>query len=267
MLLRFNPLLIGAAALPRERRTKILPQSVCFNPLLIGVAALPWWPIRKRHRRWTSCFNRLLIGVAALPHEQHGSTTRQVGLFQSPSHRGGSAATDYIQYQPTFYGFQSPSHRGGSAASESGPGRRVLFLFQSPSHRGGSAAGIGVFFFTRMYNTFESPSHRGGSAAQPLRAPGTRDLQFQSPSHRGGSAALTARMPGPSLSNSVSIPFSSGWQRCRGMMVNPMQPALQVSIPSSSGWQRCPCGRGTRPRAYRVGFNPLLIGVAALPLR
>ena len=38
---RFNPLLIGAAALPRPQPVWERTQTLGFNPLLIGAAALP----------------------------------------------------------------------------------------------------------------------------------------------------------------------------------------------------------------------------------
>src|ERR1035437_3077128 len=115
-------------------------------------------------------------------------------------------------------------------------------------------------------------------------------VAFQSPSHRGGSAARAIGRP-PYLScGKVSIPFSSGWQRCpeyRHMLAHTMD---SVSIPFSSGWQRCRCHLRAGSRihvlfqspSHRGGsaamsestcimvscllsFNPLLIGVAALP--
>ena len=39
--LGFNPLLIGAAALPRKNRNSHQMVALGFNPLLIGAAALP----------------------------------------------------------------------------------------------------------------------------------------------------------------------------------------------------------------------------------
>jgi len=65
-------------------------------------------------------------------------------MFQSPSHRGGSAPLDPRRFsRPRAAPFQSPSHRGGSAPNN---GFASFFLiwplrFQSPSHRGGSAPG------------------------------------------------------------------------------------------------------------------------------
>ena len=142
MCKRFKPLLIGAAALPGSCTTAICRRHSSFNPLLIGAAALPpdladivqrWAGYvsipfssgRQRCRKTTKVvvcrrslrFNPLLIGAAALP----GSVTYVLVLvtiaFQSPSHRGGSAACVQLCIPRPLSGlFQSPSHRGGSAA-------------------------------------------------------------------------------------------------------------------------------------------------------
>src|ERR1017187_3035364 len=120
-----------------------------FNPLLIGAGALPWltMPIGLSTVR---SFNPLLIGAGALPENLHGSS-RDGSKFQSPSHRGGSAPRsigygdairvlvsipfssgregsprDFVAVLGDF-GFQSPSHRGGSAPHRyfTGPPRRA----------------------------------------------------------------------------------------------------------------------------------------------
>ena len=60
---------------------------------------------------------------------------------------------------------------------------------------------------------------------------------FQSPSHRGGSAPLaTAIVPAKSLF--VSIPFSSGRERSRRVVLDLSAYEIRVSIPFSSGRER-----------------------------
>ena len=63
---RFNPLLIGAAALPERRPLPLRLRMASFNPLLIGAAALPPGALAVVFGR-PEGFNPLLIGAAALP--------------------------------------------------------------------------------------------------------------------------------------------------------------------------------------------------------
>ena len=115
---------------------------------------------------WNSGFNPLLIGAAALPRLHHQAGQVAVSPFQSPSHRGGSAA---------------PAEK---------PAKKESF-----------------------------------SCFNPLLI---------------GAAALPKQHPNrPKRRGSVSIPFSSGRQRCRN--------------------------KSTAEVFVHNGFNPLLIGAAALP--
>src|ERR1017187_4457935 len=118
----FNPLLIGEAAPPGNRRNRHSSNSTCFNPLLIGEAAPPLElpALRREAKRSVSIpfssgrrrrpltvqggmiigndrFNPLLIGEAAPPNRGRSRQGPRCGRFQSPSHRGGGAAT-YVSF-------------------------------------------------------------------------------------------------------------------------------------------------------------------------
>ena len=110
----FNPLLIGAGALPGQQalgsagevvfqspshRGGSAPSEImvathngcpCFNPLLIGAGALPSAPPHGG-ANGRGCFNPLLIGAGALPRRLLDLGAQLARAFQSPSHRGGSA--------------------------------------------------------------------------------------------------------------------------------------------------------------------------------
>jgi hypothetical protein len=74
---------------------------------------------------------------------------------------------------------------------------------------------------------FQSPSHRGGSAANAtVNANAATANMFQSPSHRGGSAAALRRDCWAFDLDDVSIPFSSGRQRCLFVSQGPAGKAL-----------------------------------------
>ena|ERR1035437_398186 len=138
---------------------------------------------------------------------------------------------------------------------------------------------------------FQSPSHRGGSAARAIGRPPYLSCRKVSIPFSSGRQRCPVQMPfSYKIFDLVSIPFSSGWQRCpeyRHMLAHTMD---SVSIPFSSGWQRCRCHLRAGSRihvlfqspSHRGGsaamsestcimvscllsFNPLLIGVAALP--
>ena len=63
---RFNPLLIGAGALPIRSGSWPPAMAISFNPLLIGAGALPFDMGPREHFRGNR-FNPLLIGAGALP--------------------------------------------------------------------------------------------------------------------------------------------------------------------------------------------------------
>ena len=112
-------------------------------------------------------------------------------------------------------------------------------VFQSPSHRGGSAAVLQRFrhratlLVSIPFSSGRQRCQEGWCFSHKHNRP------FQSPSHRGGSAAVSVSRISNTKRPIVSIPFSSGRQRCQGV--------LQAK------------------QAAKTRFNPLLIGAAALP--
>ena len=89
--------------------------GVRFNPLLIGAGALPSALTEMSGYSPPTSFNPLLIGAGALPGYLSLVLTL-AGMFQSPSYRGGSAPLAMSSLmRPRVWVFQSPSYRGGSA--------------------------------------------------------------------------------------------------------------------------------------------------------
>ena len=264
---RFNPLLIGAGALPFcPRRHCDPPHRLGFNPLLIGAGALPFSDVCDNCRR-ADVSIPFSSGRERSPRNTWRFRWRR--LFQSPSHRGGSAPTDSQGLRmKQKRRFQSPSHRGGSApaaftcSGEPGTGFNPLLIGAGALPRvrecqmplraqdtvsipfsSGRERSRSIFALAIIIAMFQSPSHRGGSAPLLCQIDGVVDVDipFQSPSHRGGSAPHRRAERGRGVSG-VSIPFSSGRERSQVQVRYPCSHQnKKVSIPFSSGRERsCP---------------------------
>src|ERR1019366_4409498 len=142
----FNPLLIGEAAPPGNRRNRHSSNSPCFNPLLIGEAAPP--PGQSVEEVVSRCdrFNPLLIGEAAPPLELPAlrrEAKRSVSIpFSSGrrrrrtgSRRSGEGCTPLVSIP-----FSSGRRRRRLHIVDQVHVTARLCVFQSPSHRGGGAA-------------------------------------------------------------------------------------------------------------------------------
>src|ERR1019366_8904489 len=77
-----------------------------FNPLLVGAGALPML-FAVLSVAFGQSFNPLLVGAGGLPPQN--ASPSPIKLFQAPSCRGGSAPTEeeYLMITVRF-GFQSP---------------------------------------------------------------------------------------------------------------------------------------------------------------
>ena len=155
--------------------------------------------------------------------------------------------------------FQSPSHRGGSApesALHQGRVRRVSIPFSSGRYRSLDHMYSGDFC-VRGFN----PLLIGAGALQELSQFLHALHLFQSPSHRGGSAPPERNCRASRERCEVSIPFSSGRERSQtkiypiarhSFCFNPLLIGAGALRDDSDG------------AVNRLRFNPLLIGAGAL---
>ena len=162
-LLGFNPLLIGAGALPLTSFSGVQVLINVSIPFLSGREHSHSISIRRS--RGHSCFNPLLIGAGALPQLMLGSVDG-FSTVSIPSYRGGSTP---LYRRPCLYWrttpFQSPSYRGGSTPGEPSPDRnhppsRVSIPFLSGREHSPRATSS---IIRRLMAVFQSPSYRGGS--------------------------------------------------------------------------------------------------------
>ena len=247
--LRFNPLLIGEAAPPRQNWPGWWRLLVIVSiPFSSGRRRRPWSASRipsaehaivsipfssGRRRRLASMaspysgggdsFNPLLIGEAAPPPKSVilTGTPPTVSIPFSSGRRRRLRQPDNSAWD----GVQSVS-----IPFSSGRRRRPVRCFWRFQAR--------AFGFNPLLIGEAAPPKLSGRS---LIAFGV--TAFQSPSHRGGGAALCAASGGSKRGHLVSIPFSSGRRRRRN----------------------CPVAASSRSALRR--FNPLLIGEAAPPSR
>ena len=111
--------------------------------------------------------------------------------------------------------FQSPSHRGGSApvaeCDRDGVPFRVSIPFSSGRERSLPQRDLGE----RCGSNVSIPFSSGRERSEFGRALVERgwNILFQSPSHRGGSAPFLSMVKVARPTTAVSIPFSSGRER------------------------------------------------------